>query len=221
MENLELYNFWKKVPDNAQRTIQGGNLNGKTDINPQWRIEVLTQKFGPVGFGWVTEIIEHWDDVATIGNAIERVAWVRINLRVCVDGKWSLPIEGIGGSKYAGKGRGSELNDEAFKMAETDAISVACKKLGIGADVYWNKDATKYTDPTKQGQRQQQPPQQRQQPASQFRPITMGQNDLFLRNWLVQCFAQGYTREQCEATANEAYKVTIPNEIWQKVIEAI
>ena len=30
-------------------------------------------------------------------------------------------------------------------MALTDAISVACKLIGIGANVYWEKDATKYT----------------------------------------------------------------------------
>ena len=34
----------------------------------------------------------------------------------------------------------------SVKMALTDAISVACKSLGIGADVYWNKDNTKYND---------------------------------------------------------------------------
>lgn len=218
MENMELYNAWKQAPQNALRTITAGNLKGKTDINPQWRIQVLTEHFGPVGFGWVTEITEHWTDTEIIEGKTESVAWVRINLRVCVGGKWSQPIEGIGGSKYAGKGRGSELNDEAFKMAETDAISVACKKLGIAADVYWDTTNTKYTQV---GQQQPQQQQQRQQPQSQFRPITMGQNDLYLRNWLVQCFAQGYTREQCEVTANEAYKVTIPNEIWNKVMEAI
>lgn len=30
-------------------------------------------------------------------------------------------------------------------MAETDAIGKACKKLGIGAKVYWSQDKTKYT----------------------------------------------------------------------------
>jgi hypothetical protein len=31
-------------------------------------------------------------------------------------------------------------------MATTDAISVACKQLGIGADVYWDKDGeSKYS----------------------------------------------------------------------------
>ena len=32
-------------------------------------------------------------------------------------------------------------------MALTDAISVACKMLGMGADVNWYKDRTKYTAP--------------------------------------------------------------------------
>ena len=34
-------------------------------------------------------------------------------------------------------------------MALTDAISVACKALGMGADVYWEKDTTKYNDTKK------------------------------------------------------------------------
>lgn len=159
MNNLELYNIWRAVPANAQRTIQGGNLNGKTDINAMWRIKVLTETFGPCGFGWTTKITEHWTDEKVLVNregreVVEVVAWVRLELRVNYKGEWSQPIEGIGGSKYAGKGRGDELNDEAFKMAETDAISVACKKLGVGADIYWASDATKYTTPdAQQGQK--------------------------------------------------------------------
>lgn len=39
------------------------------------------------------------------------------------------------------------MSDECFKMALTDAISVAAKAIGIGADVYWEKDKTKYTNP--------------------------------------------------------------------------
>ena len=35
-------------------------------------------------------------------------------------------------------------------MALTDAISVACKALGMGADVYWEKDNTKYNQPNGQ-----------------------------------------------------------------------
>lgn len=43
--------------------------------------------------------------------------------------------------------RGLHTSDECFKMAYTDAISVACKSLGVGADVYWDKDKTKYDKP--------------------------------------------------------------------------
>lgn len=39
---------------------------------------------------------------------------------------------------------GAHVSDECYKMATTDAISVACKQLGIGADIYWDKDKTKY-----------------------------------------------------------------------------
>lgn len=210
MENLELYNAWRAVPKDAQKTITGGNLNGKTDINPMWRIKVLTERFGPVGFGWYTKIIKFFDDTQEIGGNIERVAWVHLELYVNVGGKWSAPIEGIGGSKYAGKGRGSELNDEAFKMAETDAISVACKKLGIGADIYWAGDSTKYT----QGGTAT---QQKTAPQSDLVPITRKPEDADWVNWLVKHAAQGDTREQCEAAANTK-KRTIPSDLWDQIV---
>lgn len=45
----------------------------------------------------------------------------------------------------AAETKGLYTNDEAFKMAYTDAVSVACKQLGIGADVYWSRGETKYS----------------------------------------------------------------------------
>lgn len=141
MENLELYNTFAGVPENAKKPISAGKLKGKTDINPMWRIKTLTAAFGPCGFGWSTKITEHW--VERDGG--ESTSWVRLELRVKMDGQWSEPIEGVGGSKQFGKGMGDGINDEAFKMAETDAISVACKKLGMGADVYWQANETKYS----------------------------------------------------------------------------
>lgn len=212
--NLELYNGWREVPQNAQKTITGGNLNGKTDINPMWRIKVLTDKFGPVGFGWYTKITEHWSDTETIGGNLERVAWVRLELYIKQGGEWSAPIEGVGGSKYAGKGRGSELNDEAFKMAETDALSVACKKLGIGADIYWAGDNTKYTQGAAKTTRtkKQEPEQQ-----PDLVPITRRPEDADWVNWLVKKAAEGYTREQCEAAANTKNR-TIPADLWDQIV---
>lgn len=140
--NLEIYQRTAEVPAEAQKTIEAGKLKGKTDINPMWRIKTLTELFGPCGIGWYTKILERWVE----RDANESAAWVRIEMFVKFPGtnEWSAPIEGIGGSKQCGKGQGDGINDEAFKMAETDAISVACKKLGFGANIYWAKDRTKY-----------------------------------------------------------------------------
>ena len=141
--NLEIYQRAAEVPAEAQSKIEAGKLIGKTDINPMWRIKTLTELFGPCGIGWYTKILERW--VERDDN--ESAVWVRIEMFVKFPGtnEWSAPIEGIGGSKQCGKGQGKGINDEAFKMAETDAISVACKKLGFGANIYWAKDRTKYS----------------------------------------------------------------------------
>ena len=63
-DNLKIYNMIKKVPDEAQKKITGGRLSGMTDIKPMWRIEKLTEVFGPCGLGWSTttrnrEIIDY------------------------------------------------------------------------------------------------------------------------------------------------------------------
>ena len=135
MENLEIYNKLKEVPENAQKKITGGRLNGMTDIKPMWRIEKLTEVFGMCGIGWKApiknkEIIE--------GANGEKIAIVDIDLFVKVNGEWSEAIEGTGGSSFvANETKGLYTSDECFKMAYTDAISVACKSLGMGADVYW------------------------------------------------------------------------------------
>ncbi len=51
---------------------------------------------------------------------------------------WSKAIEGSGGSSFiSNEKNGLYTSDECFKMAYTDALSVACKSLGMGADVYW------------------------------------------------------------------------------------
>ena len=50
---------------------------------------------------------------------------------------WSAPIPGEGSNFIVSKeSTGLRANDEGWKMAVTDALSVACKALGIGADIY-------------------------------------------------------------------------------------
>lgn len=142
MNKMDIYNAVREVPDSAKREIRGGRLNGKTDINPMWRIKVLTEQFGPCGVGWYYKTVRQWTE--SYGDEV--AAFVNIEMYVKADGEWSQPIFGVGGSMFVEKERsGIHVSDECFKMATTDAISVACKQLGIGADVYWDKDKKKYT----------------------------------------------------------------------------
>lgn len=144
MGNLDLYNRVRIVPEEAKKPIKGGRLNGMTDINPMWRIKVLTSEYGPCGIGWFYKPVKKWTEQA--GG--ETVAFVDIELFIKVDGEWSQPICGTGGSKLSQNERnGLFVSDECYKMATTDAISVACKQLGIGSDVYFGADRTKYDSP--------------------------------------------------------------------------
>lgn len=140
-QNLELYTRVRSVPDEAKKTIKGGRTNGFTDINPMWRIKVLTEEFGPCGIGWYYKPVKKW--IEQVGN--EYAAFVDIELYVKINDEWSMPICGNGGSRLAtSESKGIYVSDECYKMATTDALSVACKQLGIGADVYFADDKTKY-----------------------------------------------------------------------------
>lgn len=143
MGTLDLYNRLRTVPEEAQKIIQGGKINGFTDINPMWRIKKLTEEFGECGFGWYYDEVDRWKEVC----GQEVAVFVKIHLFVKRNNEWSAPIVGMGGSKMVQlfkKGTVVDFSDEAYKMALTDAISVSCKALGMAADVYYAKDRTKY-----------------------------------------------------------------------------
>ena len=142
MDNLDIYNAARSVPKEAQKEIRGGRLNGFTDINPMWRIKKLTEQFGPVGLGWKYKIINKHMVAGADGTM---AAFMDIDLFVKVDGKWSEAIPGTGGSMFVAKEKGGlYTSDECYKMALTDALSVACKALGVGADIYYQNDRDKY-----------------------------------------------------------------------------
>ena len=141
MDNMQIYNGHRAVPQEALKPINAGRLKGMSDINPMFRIKSLTGDFGVCGIGWYYTVDKQW--IEPCGN--ESIAFVNISLYIKVDGEWSKPIFGTGGSKIISMERsGAYVSDEAYKMATTDAISVACKQLGYAADVYWSKDRTKY-----------------------------------------------------------------------------
>lgn len=142
MDNLEIYNRVRSVPQEALRAISAGRLKGKSDINPMWRIKALTEQFGPCGTGWKYEVEKLWLEAS---GSTEVAAFALIGLYVQIDGKWSEKIPGIGGSMFvSAEKNGPYTSDECYKMALTDALSVACKALGVAADVYWDKDPSKY-----------------------------------------------------------------------------
>jgi len=144
-DNLNLYEAVRAVPPEAVKTIPAGRLKGKSDINPMWRIKTLTEQFGPCGKGLKITIDRRWLESAPNG---EIAAFVEISLYIKHDGEWSDSIPGTGGSSFVANEKNAPyVSDECFKMALTDAISVACKMLGIGADVYWDKDKSKYDKP--------------------------------------------------------------------------
>lgn len=140
MENMKIYEAGRAVPADAIKPIKGGKLMGMSNINPMWRIKKLTELFGACGSGWGYRIMSK--DIYPCGE--ETIAIVDIILW-WMDGDKRCEVEGTGGSKLIALEKGKPVaNDEAFKMALTDAISVASKALGIGADVYWAEDRTKY-----------------------------------------------------------------------------
>ncbi len=135
MTGLDLYNKVADVPNNAKKTIGAGRLKGMTDINPMWRIKMLTEQFGVCGLGWKYTIDKQWLEEGADGVVC---AFCNISLYIKDGGEWSEAIQGTGGSSFVAKEKnGFYTSDEVYKMALTDALSVACKALGFGANVYW------------------------------------------------------------------------------------
>lgn len=213
-ENLTIYESFREVPAEAQKEIEGGKLKGFTDINPMWRIKKLTEMFGPCGIGWKAPILEKWTETGADGEVI---ANVRIGLSVKYNGAWSEPIDGIGGSMLINTEK-SKLtsNDEAFKMAYTDALSVACKMLGGGADVYFEKDRTKYdtegdgTTPKTQGKTT---PTREPKPKNKYQIV----KDLI--NGTSVAFADVEKWAESKAGTKQVNKM--PDELFNEMIKAI
>ena len=148
MSNLEIWNKFNQPPKSALKQIGGGRLKGMTDINPQWRYKAMTEAFGACGIGWKYEILNTWSEQAADGIIL---AFAKVALFI-KNGEWSEPIHGIGGSTMVAKETsGLYSSDECYKMAVTDALSVAMKMLGVASDIYeglW--DGSKYRDAPEQ-----------------------------------------------------------------------
>jgi hypothetical protein len=133
-DNMKIYESLATPPNDAVRTISAGKLKGFSDINPQWRYEALTNLFGPCGIGWKYTIDDVHEKEVSTG---ELMVLVKISLYIKDKENWSEPIPAYGGDYLIKKDKnGIHGNDEAMKMAVTDALGTACKMIGVAADIY-------------------------------------------------------------------------------------
>lgn len=147
--NMEKWDAMKRPPATALKTIKAGRLSGMTDVSPQWRLQVMTEQYGECGIGWYYTVERFWTEPGAAG---ELMAFVHVHLHTKTPEGWSAPITGIGGSALVAKeSAGLRANDEGYKMATTDALSVAMKQLGVAADIYMGLwDGSKYKEQPKE-----------------------------------------------------------------------
>lgn len=134
MNGMEVYDRLAVVPEDARKPIEFGALKGKSDIKPQYRIEAMTKEFGLCGIGWKFEILK-----TEIINCPDGQVMIFMTIAAQVkDGdEWSAPAVGYGGDFIIKLEKGQlKPNDEAYKMAETDALGNALKYFGVAASVY-------------------------------------------------------------------------------------
>lgn len=195
---MELYNKFRAVPEEAKKPIKGGRLSGFTDINPMWRIKMLTEQYGPSGIGWYTEILEKKLEKGANG---EIAAFMDINLFVRNGEEWSKGIFGTGGSTFvANEKAGLYTSDECFKMAYTDALSVACKSLGMGADVYFEKDRTKYDQQADRTTAKTQPEEPKPEPLTDMETVQIALSEMTTAKEVAD-----YWRANKEMQGNQAF----------------
>lgn len=143
--NTRHWDALRRPPKDALKPIQGKRgAKNLTNIDPQWRMQAMTEHFGPCGIGWRYTIDRVWTEP---GHAGEVMAFAIVTVYIKDGDEWSEAVPGVGGNKLIEANKsGHYNNDEGFKMAVTDAMGVAMKSLGVAADIYAGAfDGSKYT----------------------------------------------------------------------------
>ena len=142
-DKLRIWNALSKTdPKHTTRFQRAGGFKG-TAVKPIYQIEKMTEVFGPIGERWGTHH-PHFETVRSDNGEV---------LVFCTVGVWVGDNEridsfhGVGGDKVVTLSRDGTLrtNDEAYKMAFTDAVGNALKYLGMSADIHMGLfDDSKY-----------------------------------------------------------------------------
>lgn len=134
-------------PSATQPFKKAGGFSG-TQIDPVWRLQRMTEQFGPVGLGWGYDIMDRWREDFTIrdrnGVASDKTS-VFVQVRL-----WYVD-EQTGERCYTGPQIGGteveRATDEVYKMAVTDGIGKCMLQLGLAADIYLGLfDDSKYRE---------------------------------------------------------------------------
>lgn len=143
-DNLHIFRQVQTVPENATKPFKSSYGKELTEIDPMWRIEKLTELFGVAGDGWYTEVTRQ-ESITFANGEVCIFTDLDLYIKDSKTGKWSKPIRGTGGNRLVMMTEnGLIADDEAYKKAYTDALGVACKALGFGADIYRGRTNTKY-----------------------------------------------------------------------------
>jgi hypothetical protein len=141
-DNLRLWNRLRRTDPKATKPFtRSGGFRG-TQIDPTWRIQMMTEAFGPIGQGWGYEQLD-W-------TVAERMVFicVRVWYRDPDTGErcWTGPQ--WGGTEMVRRRNGLEApDDECFKMSMTDALGKCLLQLGLAADVHMGQfDDSKYRE---------------------------------------------------------------------------
>ena len=142
-DNLEFWNALKRTDPKATKPFQRpGGFRG-TQIDPAWRLQMMTEVFGPVGKGWGYEQLE-WTVAERMVFICCRVWYIdpQTGEKYFTGPQW-------GGTEMVRRNRdGTERpDDECFKMSMTDAIGKCMLQVGLAADVYLGQfDDSKYRE---------------------------------------------------------------------------
>lgn len=142
-QHLRFWNALKRTDPRATKPFtRAGGFRG-TQIDPTWRLQMMTETFGPIGQGWGYEQLD-W----TIAERMVFIC-VRVWYREPETGEiyWTGPQ--WGGTEMIRKRRdGVEApDDECFKMSVTDALGKCLLQLGLGADIHMGQfDDSKYRE---------------------------------------------------------------------------
>jgi hypothetical protein len=142
-DNLEFWNALKRTDPKATKPFQRpGGFRG-TQIDPAWRLQIMTEVFGPVGKGWGYEQLE-WTVAERMVFICCRVWYIdpQTGEKYFTGPQW-------GGTEMVRRNRdGTERpDDECFKMSMTDAIGKCMLQVGLAADIYLGQfDDSKYRE---------------------------------------------------------------------------